>query len=478
MRKYTKYVFVFLSIFLVSLVIIKNHKNIHKNQFRYAPKDDFGYIDINSIKSVSVPTPTPKPSVEKNSLPKTEKVAIYGKNTIRDYYLVKRSLQKLADSTVALVYKYSLYLDTETNTYKPINVTTVGKEYSLDEKEDFYNQKLLSFCSGSLVSKNLVLTAGHCVSDIKEKGIPYFEDIFIVFGWKQVAEENYNLSFLPENVYQIKRVVVRKKDRDGKKDGEDYAILELDKSVKDRSPLILDRDGVGIVEGNKVFTIGYPLGMSVKITSPDDAKIYIIGENTFSTDIDAFGGNSGSPVFDSYTKRVIGILVAGDVRQIEYINKNDVKINFLIKKGITNNIERETAIEIKADKKLMLISDKAFSAVKAYFEYKGIIVDEIKNEIIIPKGIEYYDYELLADILWNLKILNDTGKLYRLPSYKGVGTIVQKINSIIDVFIPLTDYEIEICNKIILKMESMKPIIDPDLMMWYKANRCERTKSI
>jgi hypothetical protein len=338
MRKYTKYVFVGLFIFLVSLVIIKNHENIHKSQFRYAPKDDFGYLDINSIKSVSVPTSTPKPTGEKNILPKTQNVAIYGKNTIRDYYLVEQPLQKLADSTVALVYKYSLYLDTETNTYKPIYVKTVGEEYSLDEKEDFYFQKTFSFCSGSLISKNLVLTAGHCVLNDPDD----FKDFFIVFGWKQIGKGNYNLSFPAEDVYEIDRVIVRRFEKDiirNRYDEDkfineyvDYAILELNRMVDTKKPLVLDRDGLGIFKGNKVFSIGYPMGMSVKITDPNDAEIYKIGENIFLTDIDAFGGNSGSPVFDSYTKRVIGVLVTADRKQIEYMNLDDVKIKFLIKK--------------------------------------------------------------------------------------------------------------------------------------------------
>jgi hypothetical protein len=52
---------------------------------------------------------------------------------------------------------------------------------------------------------------------------------------------------------------------------QDYSLLQLDRPVQGGAPLVLDRTGEFLIAGNKVFLAGYPMGMSVKITDPDDA---------------------------------------------------------------------------------------------------------------------------------------------------------------------------------------------------------------
>ena len=70
------------------------------------------------------------------------------------------------------------------------------------------------------------------------------------------------------------------------------------------------------------------MGMSVKITDPNDSQIYKLGKNIFTTDLDSFGGNSGGPVFDSYTKRIIGVIVTGNKNEIIYTLNKDLKLSF------------------------------------------------------------------------------------------------------------------------------------------------------
>ena len=58
--------------------------------------------------------------------------------------------------------------------------------------------------------------------------------------------------------------------------------------------------------------LGYPLGLPMKLT----INAGISNNDNFSffyTSLDSFSGNSGAPVFDLSTHRVIGILVSGAV---------------------------------------------------------------------------------------------------------------------------------------------------------------------
>ena len=57
--------------------------------------------------------------------------------------------------------------------------------------------------------------------------------------------------------------------------------------------------------------LGHPSGLPMKYTG--GAKAFEIEDNYFTTNLDSFGGNSGSPVFNAKTLEVEGILVRGDV---------------------------------------------------------------------------------------------------------------------------------------------------------------------
>ncbi len=42
-----------------------------------------------------------------------------------------------------------------------------------------------------------------------------------------------------------------------------------------------------------------------------NAQVMFSGISNFKTNLDAFGGNSGSPVFDKYSMEILGILISG-----------------------------------------------------------------------------------------------------------------------------------------------------------------------
>ena len=65
-------------------------------------------------------------------------------------------------------------------------------------------------------------------------------------------------------------------------------------------------------EKNEIYSIGYPNGLPIKVAL--NASI-TENENYFYyyTSLDSFQGNSGSPVFNFYTNKVIGVLVSGEI---------------------------------------------------------------------------------------------------------------------------------------------------------------------
>jgi peptidoglycan/xylan/chitin deacetylase (PgdA/CDA1 family) len=125
MKKYMKYISVGLFIFLVLSVIIKNHKNVHKSQFRDAPKDDVGYdIITNKINLVDSPIPRVEKSTSSEIGDSNSKINEL-LNRYKEYYSALQYYSNIAD-------------DLEQNTPEYIRVSAAGKyiREKLDEIED------------------------------------------------------------------------------------------------------------------------------------------------------------------------------------------------------------------------------------------------------------------------------------------------------------------------------------------------------
>jgi V8-like Glu-specific endopeptidase len=233
--------------------------------------------------------------------------SIYGENSMYEYYQAPEKLKAMADSTVAFVRKDRLYFDPVKRIFTLKNLATLSEIANLDENEDFASQNKLSSCSGAYVGKSMVMTAGHCVS-ADPKSNSYFGDLFMVFGWKYEKEGNTVPDFPADSVYPIKGIETRALESGTEDTKRDFALVSMDREPAGRQPLVLE-DAQQPRVGQKVFTIGYPLGLAVKINDPDHAQVYTVAKNVFQTNLDVFGGNSGGPAFDSATGRIIGIVI-------------------------------------------------------------------------------------------------------------------------------------------------------------------------
>jgi hypothetical protein len=103
--------------------------------------------------------------------------------------------------------------------------------------------------------------------------------------------------------------------------GVDFALVRLDRTIPNHLPLVLDLDG-GVKKGTVVYVLGYPLGLPLKLA--DGALVSsVLDAGYFVANLDTFGGNSGSPVFNASTNQVEGILVRGgaDFRAVGSCNR-------------------------------------------------------------------------------------------------------------------------------------------------------------
>lgn len=224
---------------------------------------------------------------------------IYGNDDRLDYYQeADAKIRGAADSTVALIKPALLTTNGATTT---IATTSYGQSYGLCPSEAFYSEETAAFCSGFLVAPDTVVTAGHCISDAAS-----CTDTRFVFGFKFAQAGAQPKSVPTDDVYSCKSVVHSVSNPQG----EDFAVVKLDRPVTKHKPLLYRSNGQ-IAVGDAVRVIGYPAGLPVKIAG--GANVRTLQPEFFVANLDTYGGNSGSAVFNSVTGDVEGVLVRGEV---------------------------------------------------------------------------------------------------------------------------------------------------------------------
>jgi hypothetical protein len=225
---------------------------------------------------------------------------IYGIDNRDDIYQVKSAKVRTLASCVAALVKTS-DLRKIADGSCTLATTSYRQEYDLCGNEPFASQPLGCFCSGFLVARNVVATAGHCV-----KGPADLRTTRFVFGWRMLDAARARTTFPAEDVYTGKSIV----GRELTPTGADWALVKLDREVTGRMPLAVRTSGK-VGNTAKVFVIGHPSGLPAKYAPGARVR-----DNTpashFVANLDTYGGNSGSPVFSTGTKQVEGILVRGE----------------------------------------------------------------------------------------------------------------------------------------------------------------------
>lgn len=224
---------------------------------------------------------------------------IYGQDDRVDIMDSNNSLYiKLAKSTAAMISHSKLK---EFNNSEIEIVASSLADGGVCESEPFSKQPAAANCSGFLVADNLLVTAGHCIRTQND-----CDKYAWVFDYKVAYQDQEKVIVDKDAVYKCKSIVSQKLDSESKMD---FAVIELDQKVKDRAPLKFRAEGK-INAGDPLVVIGHPSGLPTKVA--DGATVRSVNDVYLVANLDTYGGNSGSAVFNSATGVVEGILVRGE----------------------------------------------------------------------------------------------------------------------------------------------------------------------
>lgn len=176
-------------------------------------------------------------------------------------------------------------------------------QFGVCEYERFAREIAAADCTGFLVANDTIVTAGHCIRQQSDCD-----------GWRWVFDyktsDTYQIGKTfrvdRDKIYRCSYIVATKLSEET-----DFAIIKLDRPVLDRDFLKIRREGI-VTKNDNLTLVGYPSGIPVKVAAQAKVLAPNLERNLFIANTDSFSGNSGSPVINSNTGLVEGILVAGE----------------------------------------------------------------------------------------------------------------------------------------------------------------------
>jgi hypothetical protein len=178
--------------------------------------------------------------------------------------------------------------------------------FDLCPEEPFGGQPAGKSCIGSgvLVAADIIATAGNLVND--DSADDMVSNVRVVFGFRMLDAATPVTVINNAEIYKVQAII----DRRVIDNGPDWALILLDRPVANH-PIAKIRSSGEIGSDQMVHIIGHPFGLPTKFAG--EARVQDnLAEAFFVANLHKFGGNLGSPVFNSETHEVEGILARGE----------------------------------------------------------------------------------------------------------------------------------------------------------------------
>lgn len=242
---------------------------------------------------------------------------IYGTDDrLDDYQVTNPLLKEIGDAAAAMVPWADVVINGD-GTYS-IPSTSLAQTYldlygrPLCPEEPFRDQPAAAHCTAFLVAPDIVATTGHCITDDT-----VCADRVFIFGYKMLDAAAPVLTFDPSEVYFCNEIISRVQTSDA-----DWALIRLDRDVLTHRPLLIRRQGK-VLDSQDLAVIGHTLGLPLKYA--DNASVLVnTADENFSANLDAYMGNSGSPVINADNYVVEGLLFTGNA---DFVQNGDCDIS-------------------------------------------------------------------------------------------------------------------------------------------------------
>lgn len=190
-----------------------------------------------------------------------------------------------------------------------------GDEWATCPGTRFNEEPSLGACTAFLVGRSTLFTAGHC-GVVNQSGCDAAAWVFDYrvdnpsIQVKAVAgpQSWFEISIPSPLLYRCKKIIASRYEYAGNRI--DFALVELDREVRDRSPVRMRTSGK-FTGREELFTIGAMGGTFFVSTEPTPVRK--IGPAYLSGPFDYVAKGSGGPFFDRETGDVVGVGVSSSL---------------------------------------------------------------------------------------------------------------------------------------------------------------------
>ncbi len=217
----------------------------------------------------------------------------------------------IVSNSVGMIVEKEKIIKISKDYYQLDTSTTLQMQYQLCDDVAFNKQPIVGVGTAFIVDANKMITASH----VFQRPL---KDYRVVFGYEIINKQGVVESRIPKsNIYELESMYKKQSELD-------ISIFKIKGFFKgNKLPLTLG-NSIDLELKHDVYMVGYPSGLPKKVA----VNAGIVKNNHsqyFYTSLDSFQGNSGSPVFNAITNKVIGVLVSGE---IDYIfSGNCYKLN-------------------------------------------------------------------------------------------------------------------------------------------------------
>lgn len=228
--------------------------------------------------------------------------SIFNDDDRQNAYEIDAEYLKTSEASIALIPKYKLI---KVGDYYQVKTKSLIEQFNFCADAKFAQEPQTANCSASLITNQHILTAAHCI-DKQWEGYR-MQDFYAVFNFKKTDKNQQHYLIKASDVFTLEQEIHYDFDTTMSKTALDLAIYKLS-AVTNYRPAKLNFKKIR--KSDKVFVLGYPLGVPLKLSN--DSEIISVGENknSFRHQLDTFSVNSGSPIFNE-DHEIIGVHVRG-----------------------------------------------------------------------------------------------------------------------------------------------------------------------
>ena len=224
-----------------------------------------------------------------------------------EYFAITDEMIKQSCEGVVAIFMEDKLNDHGNGAYSPIDHYTAveceGYRRPLCSTEKYYGQPNGAILSGVLVAEDIVATTNHYLP-----GDDDINRVFFVFDFR-LTKAQQQVIIPIENVFRGKCVIKRSVGT------VDFALIRLERKASANRVRKITSE-LGSLNGHSAYVLGHPCGLPLKyggtaaLRKTDKPEIFL-------ADFDTYNGNSGSPIFDCVSHKVVGIVVRDKVKDFK-----------------------------------------------------------------------------------------------------------------------------------------------------------------